>query len=248
MKRKYTKIIIFLLGISIITGSFLFFNQKDNAGLKRNESFVVEIETTMGQVNVQLLNETPLHRDNFVKLAEDGFYDGLLFHRIIYEFVIQIGDPTTTDFSPEAVKEHGEHSVDYKIDAEIFDDIHHFRGALGAARDDNPEKKSSGSQIYFVQSPASYKMVNYIQGKIKKGEISEKLAEEYMEKGGTPFLDGNYTVFGYVLTGMRVVDDIAAVECDDKDYPLQPSRVKILSTEVKKYSKREIKKLYKDGK
>lgn len=248
MKRKYTKLLFFLIGISIIGASFLFINKKDSAGLRRNESFVVKIVTSKGQIDVQLLNETPLHRDNFVKLANEGFYDNIIFHRIIDEFMIQAGDPTTKDLSPEAVKEHGEHGADYKIDAEIFSDIHHFRGALAAARDNNPEKQSSGSQFYIVQSPPTFDMLKRVKEYVRSGRFSVELGDEYMQRGGTPFLDGNYTVFGYTLKGINVVDDIARVECNKQDYPLDPSEVTILSTNVKIYSKKEIEKLYKNGK
>ena len=168
------------------------------------EEPVFKISTSMGDITVKLYKETPLHRDNFVKLARSGYYDGMLFHRVIRDFMIQGGDPFTKQEGKEA--QYGTGGPNYTIPAEIVAGKTHKKGALAAARrgdNVNPEKASSGSQFYLVQS------------------------EE-----GCKHLDGEYTIFGETISGLDVIDKIASVATNNRNLPLEP--VKIISVkEVK---------------
>ena len=164
----------------------------------------VLIETTMGNITIALYNETPLHRDNFVKLVNEKFYDGVLFHRIIQQFMIQAGDPD----SKKATKGQrlGMGGPGYTIPAEILPQYSNKRGAVAAARlggPQNPQRASSGSQFYIVD-----------------------------KEGGATHLDGEYTVFGEVVKGMEVVDRIAAQPKDQGDRPLED--IKIISMKMVK--------------
>ncbi|MDR3132653.1 MAG: peptidylprolyl isomerase [Prevotellaceae bacterium] len=176
------------------------------------------IETSAGDITVKLYQETPLHRNNFLKLASTGYFDGVIFHRVIENFMIQTGDPDSKN--PEAGKMYGMGGPDYTVPAEIAPGLYHKRGALAAARNDNPDKASSGSQFYIVQ------------GDVCPPELLEQLAEQgisftpeqketYTQTGGAPWLDGGYTVFGEATQGMEVVDKIAALQKDRHDRPLQ---------------------------
>lgn len=182
----------------------------------------VRIETDMGNMVVELSNKTPQHRDNFIELVEKGFYDSLLFHRVINEFMIQGGDPVSRAASLSTPLGSG--GPGYQVPAEITTDLLHFKGALAAARQGdavNPERKSSGSQFYLVHGRTFKKEEiltietrNFGPG-VDAGEpfkYSDEAIERYMTEGGTPFLDNNYTVFGYVVEGLDVIDSIAAVE------------------------------------
>ena len=162
----------------------------------------VVIETSLGNITIALYNETPLHRDNFIKLTNEKFYDGVLFHRIIQNFMIQTGDPD----SKNATKGQrlGMGGPEYTIPAEIMPNLSHKRGTVAAARlggQANPERRSSGSQFYIVDDP-----------------------------NGAPHLNGQYTVFGEVKNGLDVVDRIAAQPKDPSDRPLED--VKIISMRV----------------
>jgi cyclophilin family peptidyl-prolyl cis-trans isomerase len=162
----------------------------------------VVMETTMGNITIALYNETPLHRDNFLKLVNDKFYDGVLFHRIIQQFMIQAGDPD----SKKAVKGQrlGTGGPGYTIPAEILPQFSNKRGAVAAARlggPQNPQRESSGSQFYIVD-----------------------------KHGGATHLDGEYTVFGEVVKGMDIVDLIAAQPKDPGDRPIED--IKIISMKV----------------
>lgn len=183
----------------------------------------VIIYTVHGNVTVELFDNTPLHRDNFLKLVDDKFYDGTLFHRIIPEFMIQGGDPDSKNAEPGAMLGNGD--VGYKIPAEINQENFHQYGALAAARDNNPDKASSGCQFYIVV------------GKQFTGEQLDQLSERtgrtflneqrdvYKTIGGTPHLDGNYTVYGQVIEGMDVVEKIIAMERNNMDRPKQDVRM-----------------------
>ena len=185
----------------------------------------VLIETSFGELIVELSDSTPGHRDNFVKLVDDGFYDGLLFHRVIKDFMVQGGDPNSRGAKPG--KRLGTGGPGYTIDAEIRSDHLHTKGALSAARQGdnvNPTKKSSGSQFYLVQGkPQSKaqmrKTQRRIQSKSPTFEYTEEQLEEYATLGGTPFLDMDYTVFGYVIAGMDIIDSIAMVKTGRGDRP-----------------------------
>ncbi|MFK8056201.1 MAG: peptidylprolyl isomerase [Saprospiraceae bacterium] len=186
----------------------------------------VVIETPMGDMRVMLYDETPQHRDNFVKLVNEGYYDGLLFHRIIDGFMVQGGDPDSRGAAPG--QPLGQGGPGYTIPAEIG--APHIKGALSAARlggGGNPEKKSSGSQFYVVQGrPVPEAQLNSIeqQKNMKYNEAQRKL---YSEIGGTPGLDGDYTVFGEVVSGLDVIDKLAAVATDRQDRPKEDLAMKV---------------------
>lgn len=246
MYRNYTNLTTFFLTLSFLMLSFSSFAKEKTFKLKKGNVYVVTMTTNEGEIVFQLLNSTPIHRDNFVKLAGNNFYDNVLFHRVINDFMIQAGDAKTRDRSPEARKDYGDEEPPYKppytLKAEIDPLILHYRGALGAAREslNNPEKESSPSQFYIVQCPVSEKLKEKIDKAVKSGKMSKEQSEEYLKRGGTPHLDGGYTVFGSVLRGMDVVDLIANVKRDKKDCPEKD--IEILETKVKQINK---KKLYK---
>ena len=200
----------------------------------------VLLETSMGDIRLVLYNETPLHRDNFLRLVKEGYYDGNLFHRVIYNFMIQTGDSTTRHAKPgESV---GEYSPDYTIPAEIvYPKYFHKRGALAAAREGdevNPKRESSSSQFYIVVGTNhsdgdldrfQERLDEATQGKTK---FTKEIRTHYRKKGGTPHLDGQYTVFGEVLEGMDIVKKIDRVFTDDYDRPVDDVRI-VKATVVK---------------
>jgi cyclophilin family peptidyl-prolyl cis-trans isomerase len=193
----------------------------------------VLLETSMGNIRVVLYNETPRHRDNFLKLVKEGYYDGNLFHRVISSFMIQTGDSTTRHAKPG--EEVGLHSPDYTIPAEIvFPKYFHKRGALAAARepdDVNPEHASSGSQFYIVYGRRfGEDMIDAAQARLDKSTggkvvLTPELREAYFKIGGTPHLDGQYTVFGEVVEGLDVVNKIQMVETDEKNRPKEDVKI-----------------------
>ena len=171
-------------------------NQNNNQETSMMEP-LYDTNTTMGTIRVKLYANTPKHRANFEKLAEEGFFDGILFHRVIDGFMIQAGDPLTKD--PDRVQEYGTGGPGYTVPAEIVPEYRHLKGALAAARRGdmvNPTKASSGSQFYLVQD-------------------ADNCAQ----------LDGQYTVFGQTVEGLEVIDAIAAVETNYRDCPLTPVRI-----------------------
>jgi len=237
------------------------------------------IETDFGNMEVILYDETPLHRDNFLKLTSDGYFNGLLFHRVIENFMIQGGDPSSK--KGESAELIGSGGPGYTIPAEINDSLIHKKGVIAAARKEdnvNPEKKSSGSQFYIVQGTIftdeqldliekqnnktnlqtifseifEEKEIKYLaqdkepdynkiydearnkaEEKISGKEpfrFSEKARETYKTIGGTPHLDGSYTVFGEVVSGIDVIDKIASVEVDSNNKPLNDIKMKISLT------------------
>ncbi|MBC7888804.1 MAG: peptidylprolyl isomerase [Ferruginibacter sp.] len=167
----------------------------------------VKITTDLGEIVVRLSDKTPLHRDNFIKLVNDHFYDSLIFHRIIAGFMIQGGDPESKHALPDIMLGKGD--VGYTIPAEFDSTLYHKKGALAAARNNNPEKASSGCQFYIVQGKKyGEDELNMIQ--MQRGiYFSPAKRMTYKMLGGTPLLDMNYTVFGEVETGIEVVDQIA---------------------------------------
>jgi cyclophilin family peptidyl-prolyl cis-trans isomerase len=249
-----------------------------NAQDKGEKRPVVLIKTVFGDMKVVLYNETPKHRDNFLKLAKEGYYDGLLFHRVIKEFMIQGGDPDSRNAGPDQTLGNG--GPGYTIDSEINPHLLHKKGALAAARmgdQVNPEKKSSGSQFYIVQGvvfPANdlpaleakgneklaqsimrqlvrekndslkiyqqtgnQKDFESLIAKLQTESVAKakqtpfKLTDEqkqlYTTIGGTPHLDGNYTVFGEVIEGLAVIDSIAAQPKGTSDRPLKDLKMEI---------------------
>ncbi len=243
---------------------------------------LVDIKTTAGDIRIRLYGETPKHRDNFVKLVKKGYYDGVLFHRVIDKFMIQTGDPDSK--GAPAGKMLGSGGPGYDLDAEIkYPQFFHKRGALAAARQGdevNPERRSSGSQFYIVTGRvyslgqlgsmqkqlenqqkqtifngfvAEYKdsIMNMRRNRDQVGlqalqdelvakteaeaaknpaKFTDAQREAYTTVGGTPHLDGTYTVFGEVVSGMEVVDKIEVVPTDSYDRPKED--VKIISMKI----------------
>jgi cyclophilin family peptidyl-prolyl cis-trans isomerase len=243
-----------------------------------NENTTISIKTTLGDIKIKLYDGTPLHRDNFIRLINSGFYEGISFHRIIKNFMIQAGDPATKTGSskilPDSVKT-------YTIPAEFNDQYFHKKGALAAARqanDVNPQMRSSGTQFYIVQGVklsddevnlaeqrinsnmkqgrftsfmketadsvrlagktitdgqiqeiASVKMFQYLTT-YRDYKISEEQRNIYKSSGGTPRLDGTYTVFGEVIEGFDIIDKIAEVPTDSNNKPL--SDIKIIKIKI----------------
>ena len=185
----------------------------------------VKITTDSGVMVIRLYDKTPKHRDNFIKLASTHFFDSLLFHRVINGFMIQGGDPQSKNAPAGTMLGNGD--VGYTIPAEFDTSLFHKKGALAAARTDNPEKASSGCQFYIVQgkkySDADLNMME-MQSGIKFSPAKRNI---YKTIGGTPFLDMNYTVFGEVESGLEVIDKIAAVPGDGANRPLVDVRMKI---------------------
>lgn len=181
------------------------------------------IETDYGTMKVKLYNSTPLHRDNFIKLANAKYYDDLLFHRVINGFMIQGGDPESKDAPPE--KKLGGGGPGYKVPAEIG--ALHIKGALAAARTQNPKKESSGCQFYVVQGkPIPEAQLSGIE-QSKKVKYTQAQRDLYRTLGGTPQLDNDYTVFGEVVEGMDVIDKIAGVQTQPGDRPVEDVKMKV---------------------
>lgn len=277
MKRLMMMLAMLISGIACIC------SQNPNKSMNHNDTIkeadsrdaLVELKTTMGDIVVELFNDTPLHRDNFLKLVGEGFYDGVLFHRVIDEFMVQAGDPKSKD--AEAGKRLGEGDPGYTIAAEIDYPRHfHRRGALAAARTGdavNPERRSSGSQFYIVtgrpqsegrmaamearQADAERQaffrrlveqnrdsiesmqksgdrdgleslraeLIRQTEESVKPTPLPEEVKKAYINEGGAPHLDGQYTVYGQVVEGMDVVDRIQKVETDPSDRPKEDVRI-----------------------
>lgn len=193
----------------------------------------VLLETTKGNVRVRLYDDTPLHRDNFLRLVGEGFYDGLLFHRVIPGFMIQAGDSASRAAKPG--EKLGDSPEPYSVPAEIrFPGHYHKCGALAAAREGdevNPEHRSSYSQFYIVcgrlydddQLAAAQDYLNEHTGGTVR--LTPEVKETYRSFGGVPYLDGLYTVFGEVVEGLDIVDQIQWVPRDEHDRPLDDVRI-----------------------
>lgn len=188
--------------------------------IEKKKGAIVEMETNYGKVRFLLYEETPMHKENFIKLVESEFYNGLLFHRVIKKFMIQGGDPKSRDAKPGQIL--GEGSLDYTIPPEFNPELFHKRGALCAARwgdDVNPKKESSSCQFYIVQGRVfSNEELDRMEAN-GVGKFSPEQRKVYTTIGGAPHLDGNYTVFGEVIEGMDVVDKICMARCDKHDRP-----------------------------
>ncbi|MBD5358861.1 MAG: peptidylprolyl isomerase [Bacteroides sp.] len=277
MKKLFMTVVGFILGLSTACSqSNMEYSAEDS------KDAIVELQTSMGDVVVELFNDTPLHRDNFLKLVKEGYYDGVLFHRVINDFMVQTGDPESKGAAPGA--QLGSGDPGYTIEAEIVYPKHYHKyGALAAARTGdamNPQKRSSGSQFYIVTGDTytegqlekmdakriNSEMQNYFQNlamsyrdsiqsmqragnhdglealrqelikqteaAVHPEEMSAEMKSAYSTQGGTPHLDGSYTVFGQVLKGMDVIDKLQKVETDNSDRPLED--VKIISAKVLK--------------
>jgi cyclophilin family peptidyl-prolyl cis-trans isomerase len=203
------------------------------------KDYVVTIATDQGKMRLILFDETPKHKANFIKLSKDKFYDGLLFHRIIKDFMIQGGDPNSKNAKADDVLGRGDNG--YKIPAEIEPNLFHRKGALAAARDNNPKKESSGCQFYIVEGRKWSKSELDKQASRAARKLTDAQKKVYETEGGTPHLDGAYTVFGQVIDGMGVVDAISAVAKDQRDRPEKDVKMKVT---VKKMKKKKITKKY----
>jgi cyclophilin family peptidyl-prolyl cis-trans isomerase len=218
---------IIFIAIFLIHGIFSF-GQKDSLVTKKDRKRDVLLQTNYGDIVIRLSDSTPLHRDNFLKLVKTGYYDSILFHRVIKNFMIQGGDPNSKHAKPGEPLGNG--GPDYTIPAEFRTSLFHKKGVIAAARNDNPEKASSGSQFYIVQGKIFTdagldSMETY---RLNGRKIPGRQREVYKTMGGTPHLDQTYTVFGEVIKGLDVVDKIAAVPTSkgqDRDRPLEDVRI-----------------------
>ncbi|MGZ8510310.1 MAG: peptidylprolyl isomerase [Chitinophagaceae bacterium] len=218
------KIFVLLIGILIAqVGSA----QKEVVVKKKDRKKDILLQTSMGDILIRLSDSTPLHRDNFLKLAKQGYYDSMLFHRVINHFMIQAGDPNSKGAA--AGKPLGDGGPAYTIPAEFRNSLFHKKGVLAAARqsdDVNPQKASSGSQFYITQGRkfTDGGLDSLETYRLNGRKIPADQREAYKTIGGTPHLDMGYTVFGEVINGLDVVDKIAAVPTSrgaDRDRPLE---------------------------
>ena len=271
------KILLICLAFIALTACNAGSKRQTNHHMENEKRTLVKLETTMGNITVALYNETPKHRDNFIKLVKEGVYDSALFHRVIKQFMIQAGDPDSKNASDTAMLGSGD--VGYTIPAEFNPKFFHKKGVLAAARqgdDVNPEKASSGCQFYIVTGrkftePQLLGMENKINeqreealfdslarqhmkeiykmrkagdnaGLLELQDTLEAQARELADKeekfrftpeqikaystiGGTPHLDGSYTVFGEVTEGMEVVDNIEIAKTNRADRPIENIRI-----------------------
>ena len=220
MKRIVT-IIVFIAIITLVTSC------------KKKENLVV-METNKGNIELKLYDATPLHRDNFKNLVEEGAFDSLLFHRVIKNFMIQGGDPDSKYAEPGALLGEGDRPYTIPAEFRLEEGIFHRRGAFAAARegdDVNPEQRSSAMQFYIVWGKVfndeeldyiQKRIDNYTDGRVK---LTPEMREVYKSVGGTPHLDGQYTVFGEVVSGLDVVDAIQQSATDTNDRPLEDVRI-----------------------
>lgn len=235
------RIFFFLLSILFVQISVA---QKEVIVKKKDRKKDVLLQTNMGDITLRLSDSTPLHRDNFLKLVKQGFYDSVLFHRVINNFMIQAGDPTSK--TATAGKPLGGGGPGYTIPAEFRASLFHKKGALAAARqadEVNPEKASSGSQFYIAQGKTftDAGLDSLETFRLRGRKIPAEQREVYKTIGGTPHLDQGYTVFGEAIKGIEVINKIAAVPASraaDRDRPLED--VKIIKAKLvkrKKYKK-----------
>lgn len=207
--------------------------QDSSTKKKKNTDKMMKVllKTTLGDITIALYDETPKHKENFIKLVNEKYYDGVLFHRVIQNFMIQTGDPDSKNAKPGQALGSG--GPGYTIPAEFVSTLYHKRGAVAAARmgdNVNPTKASSGSQFYIVDGRTfDTDMMNRIISGTGKYFSVEQL-NTYEKIGGAPHLDGDYTVFGEVIDGMDVVDKVAAVAKDFRDRPKED--IRIISAEV----------------
>ena len=202
--------------LSVFIGLFL------SLSVFSQERTTVLISTSFGDMMVELYNETPQHRDNFVKLVKERFYDGTLFHRVIPNFMIQGGDPDSKGAAPNVQLGNG--GPGYTIPAELVDGLYHKKGVLAAARLGdvvNPKKESSGSQFYLVQGQVFTEEKLWSIGVRSGKKYTEEQTKTYGTIGGTPHLDGAYTVFGEVVKGLEVIELIANQKRDKNNRPLK---------------------------
>jgi len=208
---------------------FLSCNPKLSNGLRKNDlKKDIALITDKGTMVIRLSDSTPMHRDNFLRLVKQHYYDSLLFHRVIKNFMIQSGDPESK--RAKKGEELGSGSPGYSIAAEFRPGLYHHKGVIAAARegdDINPKKASSGSQFYIVEgkkfSDAGLDSVEKFR--LHGRKIPEEARRQYKNVGGSPHLDQNYTVFGEVIIGVNIIDSIAIVPTDPNDRPLKDIRI-----------------------
>ncbi len=224
----------------LILGSFVAQGQK-------KKDYLVTMKTEMGTMHIVLFDETPLHKANFLKLAESGFYDSTLFHRVKNEFMIQGGDPTSKNAKKGSRLGSGGRDME-KIPYEFVPEHVHIKGALAAARSNNPEKASSACQFYIVTGkkykPGQLKGMDAgVKGVDPRKEMryTEEQLKAYEDLGGTPFLDNRYTVFGQVISGIETAEKIEKTKVDRADRPFENVSMQL---SVKKMRKKKITKLF----
>lgn len=232
------KIFLSLLSLLLFATAF---TQKDSTLKKKDRKKDVLLQTTMGNITIRLSDSTPLHRDNFLKLVKVHFYDGILFHRVIKDFMIQAGDPNSKTAKPGEPLGNG--GPGYTVPAEFRSTLFHKKGVIAAARmgdNVNPEKASSGSQFYLAQGKkfTDEELDNLEKSRLGGRKIPADQREIYKTTGGIPHLDQGYTVYGEIVKGLDVVDKIAAVATSkgtDRDRPLED--VKIIAAKLVKRKK-----------
>ena len=231
---------VFLTAIILGLTSFCF-SQTDSTIKKKDRRRNVLLQTNYGDIIIRLSDSTPLHRDNFLKLVKVGFYDSVLFHRVIQNFMIQSGDPNSKH--APAGQPLGNGGPGYTIPAEFRQTLFHKKGVIAAARmsdNVNPQKASSGSQFYIVQGKifTDAGLDSTEKFRLNGRKIPGEQREVYKTIGGAPHLDHGYTVFGEIVKGMDIVEKIAAVQTsrgNDRDRPLQD--VRIIKTKLIKRKK-----------
>jgi cyclophilin family peptidyl-prolyl cis-trans isomerase len=213
--------------------------QQDVKLKRKDRKRDVELMTTEGPIILRLSDSTPMHRDNFLRLVKSGYFDSMLFHRVIRTFMIQSGDTTSKHAQPG--QPLGSGGPGYTIPSEFRSSLFHKKGALAAARlgdNVNPQKASSGSQFYIVQGRTfTDRELDSIEVvRLNGRKLSPEHREYYKTFGGTPQLDGNYTVFGGVVKGIDVVDKIAVTKRGERDRPVQD--IRIISAKLIKRNKK----------
>ncbi len=232
------KLVVFLLSCFLFSSLIA---QKDTLVRKKDRKKDVLIQTSLGDIVVRLSDSTPMHRDNFLKLVKKKFYDSLLFHRVMQDFMIQGGDPNSR--SAKQGQPLGNGNPGYTIPAEFRISLFHKKGMLAAARTPdnvNPEKASSGSQFYIVKgrkfTDAGLDSTETFRLNGRKIPLAQR--EAYKTVGGSPHLDQNYTVFGEVVSGLETVNKIAAVEVSKgQDLNRPKEDVRIIQTKLVKRKK-----------
>jgi cyclophilin family peptidyl-prolyl cis-trans isomerase len=219
---------LLLLVVSIFFTSFF---QVKKGDLNKD----VEMVTTKGTLVIRLSDSTPLHRDNFIKLVNQHFYDGILFHRVMNQFMVQAGDPKSKTAKPGDAL--GQGSPGYAVPAEMRPYLFHKKGALAAARtpdEVNPSRESNGSQFYLVHGRVySEEDLDQVEARLNGYKIPTAHREVYKTIGGTPSLDSKYTVFGEVIKGLEVIDSIAAVATGERNRPVEDVKI-IKATMIKR--------------
>ncbi|GAB3035079.1 peptidylprolyl isomerase [Spirosoma pulveris] len=203
---------------------------------RKKKDYLVSLNTQYGTMRLVLYDQTPKHKENFIKLVNQKFYDSLLFHRVIPMFMIQGGDPNSR--KAQADQPLGNGDIGYKVPAEFVPALFHKKGALAAARDGNPEKASSGCQFYIVQGrvwddaglQTQLKRIEAMKGHVPTDEQQQV----YKTLGGSPHLDGNYTVFGEVIDGLAIIDSVAKQPRNEMDRPEKDVRMSMTGQWVKK--------------